>query len=168
MTSPAKFRTWGLSPAVGVSLTLLGVFLLTVSMKVPSQLLSLLAMVSFFILADTQLTKSACSDLSDIFGENVSDGNQRWVNNGRNFSCLLQNVYQLDTVLEEDVRYPMSVAAGQQLSSQTSLANYLVKGNIDLPEGGTAAPPQGIVMQFPGAQVTVVLIGRYEYFPRDV
>ena len=59
-----------------------------------------------------------------------------------------------DTVLDDYSRYPLSVAAGQQLSSQTSLANYLVKGNIDLPEGGTAAPPQGIVMQFPGAQVS--------------
>ncbi len=52
----------------------------------------------------------------------------------------------------------MSVAAGQQLSAQTALANYVVKGNIDLPEGGTAAPPQGIVMQFPGAQVALMLI----------
>jgi hypothetical protein len=69
-------------------------------------------------------------------------------------------VYQQDTVLEDDVRYPMSVAAGQQLSSQTSLANYLVKGNIDLPEGGTAAPPQGIVMQFPGAQVDAAFLLR--------
>ena len=63
------------------------------------------------------------------------------------------------------MRYPLSVAAGQQLSSQSSLANYVVKGNIDLPEGGTAAPPRGIVMQFPGAQVckyAVLLIGTFE------
>jgi hypothetical protein len=60
------------------------------------------------------------------------------------------------TILEDYSRYPLSVAAGQQLSSQTSLANYLVKGNIDLPDGGTAAPPQGIVMQFPGAQVSTI------------
>jgi len=46
--------------------------------------------------------------------------------------------------------YPMTVQTPQQ--SQQQLAQYMVSGAVNVPETNPA-PPQGIVMQFPGAQV---------------
>jgi hypothetical protein len=45
-------------------------------------------------------------------------------------------------------------ADGQQLVDASSLAKYAVTGNIQLPEGGVASPPMGVIMQFPSAQVS--------------
>jgi hypothetical protein len=50
-----------------------------------------------------------------------------------------------------------AVAQQQQLMQQqgarmTQLPNYVVSGAVNAPSGGEQAPPQGVVMQFPGGQ----------------
>lgn len=49
-----------------------------------------------------------------------------------------------------------AMAQQQQLMMQqartTQLPNYVVSGAVNAPSGGVQAPPQGVVMQFPGGQ----------------
>jgi hypothetical protein len=46
-----------------------------------------------------------------------------------------------------------SQLAQQQSARMTQLPNYVVTGSVNTPSGGVQAPPQGVVMQFPGSQV---------------
>jgi len=75
------------------------------------------------------------------------------------FGCVLLGVVFQAGQAEQGVRtelyeFPVnSVYQGQQLAGvgSQSLAHYAVTGNVGLPET-QAAPPRGIVLQFPGAQ----------------
>ncbi len=40
----------------------------------------------------------------------------------------------------------------------TQLPNYVVTGSVNTPSGGVQAPPQGVVMQFPGSQVKIAAL----------
>mmetsp|Transcript_26066 Transcript_26066/g.53124 ORF Transcript_26066/g.53124 Transcript_26066/m.53124 type:complete len:263 (+) Transcript_26066:40-828(+) len=71
-------------------------------------------------------------------------------------ACLVfvTEVYNESVALEQYPQY----AYGQQQLAQAQfqqLPAYTVTGAVNAPSGGSAAPPNGVVMQFPGSQDSV-------------
>eukprot|EP00281_Chroomonas_sp_CCMP1168_P032143 CAMPEP_0206252060 /NCGR_PEP_ID=MMETSP0047_2-20121206/22367_1 /ASSEMBLY_ACC=CAM_ASM_000192 /TAXON_ID=195065 /ORGANISM="Chroomonas mesostigmatica_cf, Strain CCMP1168" /LENGTH=244 /DNA_ID=CAMNT_0053678077 /DNA_START=9 /DNA_END=740 /DNA_ORIENTATION=- len=92
-------------------------------------------------------------------------GLQRWARAGGSALMALACVVLLMKVTDVPHREVALYADGQyaaqgqgyyqlaQRQARTSmLPNYVVTGAVNTPTGGTQAPPQGVVMQFPGGQ----------------
>jgi len=74
-------------------------------------------------------------------------------------ACIVfvTEVYNESVTLEQEYAYPMQYQQ-QQLAQQAQfqqLPSYSVTGAVNAPSGGTQAPPDGVVMQFPGGQDSV-------------